>query len=363
MNATRRTMLWGSTALLLSAYAAALPAGASPSPVDLGQAGNFTILAKAGISTTGTTHIIGNLGLSPAKTAAFTGFGQALAPSGQYSTTTSPSFVSGRMYAADNTPPTPSILTSSVGDMQAAYSDAAGRPVGLGNTNLGAGGNIGGLNLTAGVYRWSPSVNVTIQSNLTLSGGSTDVWIFQIPGNLDLGTSAPATIQVLLNGGAQAKNVFWQVGGQTTLHAGCTFNGNILDQTMIAMDSGAVLNGKALAQTAVTLIGNAVSSSSAGYVGANAPGAAEAILFPSPAKGGTVTVVYGMYAAGLADVLIWNDRGDLVAKVETQQLSGAQKTVVPVGSFAPGVYLYRVDLKYGSGGEVRSDLKKFTVIK
>jgi hypothetical protein len=361
MNATRRTTLWATCALIISAYAAALPALGSPAAVNLGEAGDFTILAKSGISTTGTTHIVGNLGLSPAKTSFYTGFGQALAPSGQYSTTvSSPSLVIGRMYAADNTPPTPSNLTTSILNMQAAYTDAAGRPVSFGDLDVGSAGEIGGLTLTAGVFKFTTPV--TIHGDLVLSGSSTDVWIFEIPGTLDLGSAVPAPIHITLMGGALAKNVFWQVAGDATIHNNCVFNGNILGKTMIAMDSGAVLNGKALAQTAVTLIGNAVTSSSSGFGGANSVGAAQAILFPSPARGGSVTVAYGMFAAGQATVLIWNDRGDLVAKVVQQQLSGPQLTVVPVGAFAPGVYLYRVDLKYAAG-EVRSDVKKFTVIK
>jgi hypothetical protein len=358
MNAIRSTGQASALALFLASIAAGLSA-AAPMPVNLGQAGNYTILAKSGISTTGATHIVGDLGLSPAKTSFFTGFGQALAPSGQYST--APTYVSGRLFAADNTPPTPSVLTTSVSNMQAAYTDAAGRPVSLGDLDVGAAGEIGGLNLTTGVYKWTTPV--TIQSDLTLTGNSTDVWIFQIPGTLDLGSASLGGIHILLSGGAQAKNVFWQVAGDTTIHTTCVFNGNILDQTMVAMDSGAVLNGKALAQTAVTLIADTLTSSSAGVGGANNVGAAQAILFPSPARGGSVTVAYGMFAAGNATVLVWNDRGDLVAKVEQPQLAGPQVTVVQVGAFAPGVYLYRVDLNYGPQGSVRSDVKKFTVIK
>jgi|GEM_PF-1182480 hypothetical protein len=357
MNATRRTTLWAASALLISAHAAMLPAYASPAPVNLGEAGNYTILAKTGISTTGHTHIIGNLGLSPAKTSFYTGFGQSLAPSGQYSI--SPTYVSGHLYAADNTPPTPSNLTTAVGNMQAAFTDAAGRAADA--LNAGSAGEIGGLNLTAGVYSWTTSSNVTIHSDLTLSGSATDVWIFQIPGTLDLGSASLSGIHIVLSGGAQAKNIFWKVSGDTTVHNGCVFYGNILDQTLVALDAGAVLNGKALAQTAVTLIADAVSSSSAGAAGPSIP-PVEAILFPSPAKGGSVTVAYKMSAAGTAYVMVWNDRGDLVAKVQQQQLAGPQTIVVPVGAFAPGVYLYRVDLHYPAGDN-RSDVKKFTVVK
>lgn len=353
MNPTRRTMLRGASALVLSAYAATLAAFASPPPVDLGEAGNFTVLAKTGISSTGATHVVGNIGVSPNSATSISGnFALNADPSNQFSTSI---LVNGRVYAANYAPPTPAILTSAIGDMMTAYTDAAGRPADA--SGLGTGGEIGGLTLSPGVYKWGSAV--TISNTLVLNGGANDVWIMQVGGTLGLATG----IQIQLQGGAQAQNVFWQVAGDTTLGDSSVFNGNILDQTLIAFTTSATQNGKALAQTAVTLQANAVTSSSGGFVGANAPGAAQCIIFPSPAKGGSVTAVYGMANDGTATVLIWNDRGDLVAKVAQDQLAGSQKTVIPVDAFAPGVYLYRVDLSYAGGGEVRSDLKKFTVIK
>jgi hypothetical protein len=133
--------------------------------------------------------------------------------------------------------------------MQNAYTDAAGRAAGV--TELGAG-NIGGLTLVPGVYKWS--TNVTIPTDVTLSGGTNDVWIFQIAGNLDISSAT----KVVLSGGAQASNIFWQVAGQTTLGTTAVFNGNILDQTSIVLNTGATLNGRALAQAAVTLDSNTV---------------------------------------------------------------------------------------------------------
>jgi len=141
------------------------------------------------------------------------------------------------------------MLTKAVSDMQTAYNDAASRPAGV--TELGAG-NIGGLILKPGVYKWSSGV--TVPTNVTLSGGKNDVWIFQIAGTLNIASGK----KVILTGGALAKNVFWQVAGVTSIGATAVFNGNILDKTAITMKSGAVLNGKALAQTAVTLIGNTI---------------------------------------------------------------------------------------------------------
>jgi hypothetical protein len=136
-----------------------------------------------------------------------------------------------------------------VKDMQTAYTNAAGRAAGV--TGLGAG-NIGGLTLAPNVYKWSS--NVTIPTNLTLSGGKNDVWIFQISGTLSISSAK----QIILAGGAQAKNIFWQVAGTTTLGTTSTFNGTILDMKNIALQTGAVLNGRALAQTAITLQANKV---------------------------------------------------------------------------------------------------------
>jgi hypothetical protein len=134
--------------------------------------------------------------------------------------------------------------------MQTAYADAAARTL-PNATELGAG-NIDGVTIAPGLYKWSSSVQ--IPTRVTLSGGKNDVWIFQIAGDLTVGNGAFVT----LKGGAQAKNIFWQVAGQTTLGTTSSFKGNILCQTLIAMNTGAVLNGRALAQTAVTLQMNAV---------------------------------------------------------------------------------------------------------
>src|SRR5208282_2374906 len=152
-------------------------------------------------------------------------------------------------YAADYAVPTPATLTTAVSDMQAAYTDGAGRAPDA--TEVGAG-NIGGMTIAPGVYKWS--TGVTIPTDVTLSGGPNDVWIFEIAQNLDVSSGQ----QVILSGGAQAKNVYWVVAGQTTLGTGSVFYGNILDQTAIVLNTGATLNGRALAQSAVTLDANMV---------------------------------------------------------------------------------------------------------
>jgi len=225
--------------------------GAAPAstlaPVPLGTAGNFAVLAKSGISTTGTTSIVGDIGISPAAATFITGFGLIMDASNQFSTS---SLVTGKVYAADYTPPTPANMTTAVSDMQIAYTNAAGRTL-PDATELGAG-NIGGMTLAPGLYKWG--TGVIIPTDVTLSGGANDVWIFQIAQTLDVSNGA----HVNLSGGAQAKNIFWQVAGQATLGTTSVFNGNILCQTAIVLNTGATLNGRALAQTAVTLDASAV---------------------------------------------------------------------------------------------------------
>jgi hypothetical protein len=222
------------------------PLVAGPASVDLGTAGNYVVLSKTGISTTGATKITGDIGVSPIAATGITGFGLVLDRSGAFSGS---SLVTGRVYAANYAVPTPSKLTAAVGAMQTAYTNAAGRRAGY--TELGAG-NIGGLTLVPGVYKWS--TGVTIPTNVTLSGNQNAIWIFQIAGTLNISSAT----KVILAGGAQAKNIFWQVAGTTTLGTTSTFNGNILDLKNIALQTGAVLNGSALAQTAVTLDANTV---------------------------------------------------------------------------------------------------------
>lgn len=222
---------------------------AGPAAVNLGSAGSFVILSKAGISTTGTTSIVGDIGVSPAAATYITGFGLILDSSTQFATS---SLVTGKVYAADYSPPTPAKMTTAVSDMQTAYVDAAGRTNPTA-TELGAG-NIGGMTLAPGLYKWG--TGVTIPTSVTLSGGPNDVWIFQIAQNLNVGNG----VSIILSGGAQPQNIFWQVAGQATLGTTSHFEGIILSQTAIVVNTGAALNGRALAQTAVTLNADAVTA-------------------------------------------------------------------------------------------------------
>jgi len=171
-----------------------------------------------------------------------TGFALTADPTNTFATS---AMVTGKIWAASYTAPTPAALTTAVLDMQAAYTDAAGRSL-PDFTELGAG-NINGMTLSPGLYKWGTGVSLPIA--VTLTGGANDVFIFQIAQDLTVGNGAIVT----LSGGVQAKNIFWQVAGQATFGTTSSFQGNILSQTLIAMNTGSTLTGRALAQTAVTL--------------------------------------------------------------------------------------------------------------
>ena len=217
-----------------------------PAIVNLGTAINYVILSKSGISTTGATSVVGNIAVSPAAATYITGFGLSAPPT----TFTTSALVTGQVFAANYNPPTPAALTTAVLDMQTAYTNAAGRTL-PDFVELGAG-NINGLTLAPGLYKWG--TGVLIPTSVTLSGGASDVWIFQISQNLTVGNGAMVT----LTGGALARNVFWQVAGKVTLGTTANFKGVILSKTLISMNTGATVLGRALAQTAVTLNATAI---------------------------------------------------------------------------------------------------------
>jgi len=198
-------------------------------------------LSKSGITDVYKSAITGDIGSSPITGAAI---GVRC------------SEVTGKIYSVDAAGPLPcrltnaSRLTTSVKDMETAYTDAAGR-TNPNYLNLGAG-NIGGRTLKPGLYKWTSAV--TIPHNITLSGGPYDVWIFQIAGTLTISSG----IKVFLSGGARAKNIFWQTAGAVTLGTTTHFEGTILGKTGINLKTGASINGRTLAQTAVTLQMNTV---------------------------------------------------------------------------------------------------------
>jgi Ice-binding-like len=234
------------------------PAGLGPAPVDIGAAGNlaaaggYVLLAKTGITNvTGSAITGGNVGVSPAAASFITGFSMTADPSNVYSTSAAVA-APAKIYAADYATPTPSNLTTAVLGMQTAYTDAAGRTP-PDHLDLSSG-NLGGLTLAPGLYTWGSSVS--IPADVTIDGGANDVWIFQISNDVDLSSAK----KVILSGGAQAKNIFWQVAGKVTIEANAQFAGVILCKTAVTMQTNATLNGRALAQTLIALDNNAVTS-------------------------------------------------------------------------------------------------------
>jgi hypothetical protein len=214
--------------------------GKGPSPVELGAAANYVILAQSEITNVPTSAVTGNVGLSPATGAAI---GIPCAE------------VTGVINVVDGAGPLPCSvkdvvgLTAAVGAAGTAYTDAQGRAPDY--TELAAG-NIGGLNLSPGTYKWSTAVS--IPTTLTLTGGPNDVWIFQIAQGLTVSSG----VQVILVGGALPQNIYWATFGVAQLGTTSKFNGVILSETSIVMNTGATIDGRMFAGTAVTLEQNTV---------------------------------------------------------------------------------------------------------
>lgn len=262
-----KPLTW-STALLLAAFVAGCgssggggtapggvtppsPSSSNPTVVGLGTAGNYAIFANTGIATdAGASSIIGHIAVGPGVTStSITGFALTLPAMSPFATSAQ---VTGNVYAFDYAAPTPTEVTTASTDMGTAYTTAAGQTVSsAAHLNLG-GGTLTGLTLSRGVYEWGSAV--TIPTDLTLDGSSTDVWIFKVAGTLNMA----AAKNVILSGGALPENIFWQVSGAVTIGANTGFKGIILGQTAITMGNATSINGRLLAQSAVTLDTTAV---------------------------------------------------------------------------------------------------------
>jgi hypothetical protein len=214
--------------------------GRGPASVNLGAAGNFVILAQSAITDVPASAVTGNVGLSPATGA---GIGLTCAE------------VTGVINDVDSTGPLPCTvnnavgLTAAIGAKGTAYTDAKSRAPDY--TELGAG-NIGGLNLGPATYSWG--TGVIVPTNVTLTGGANDVWIFQIAQGL---TVSPG-VQIILAGGALPQNIYWATFAAADLATTTRFKGVILSQTSISMRTGASIDGRLYAGTAVTLDQNRV---------------------------------------------------------------------------------------------------------
>lgn len=236
MTRVRRLLL----PLVLAAVVGAISPVTALAATDpgLASAGNFAVLAGTTVTNTGPSWITGQVGVAPGT--AVTGF---------------PPGTSGPQHMGD------SVATTAQTDLTAAYTNAAAQP--CPGTNNFTGVNLGGKNLVPGVY--CQTTAPTLTGTLTLNGSG--IYIFQIGSTLVTASGA----SVVLIGGAQPCQVFWQVGSSATIATSTTFIGNIMALTSIAMQTGATLNGRALARNgAVTLDTNRIiQPSGCGYA---APG-------------------------------------------------------------------------------------------
>jgi hypothetical protein len=227
--------------------------------VDIATAGDYAILAKTGIATVPTSAITGDIAVSPVAQTYMTGFSFTADSGGTYWTSTQ---IDGLAYAATSGTPVPAELTKAVGDMEAAYTSAAGKDNAVGpRLNLGTG-TLGGVfggdgadddgtshRLTAGVYTWGS--NVEIGDDIYFDGEDDPdaVFLMQITGNLDQVTNK----DVHLKRGAKAENIFWQVSGYVHISAGAHLEGILLVKTDVLFETSSSLNGRVLSQTACNL--------------------------------------------------------------------------------------------------------------
>jgi hypothetical protein len=203
-----------------------------PAPVFLGSAGTFATLAYAGVTNTGNSVVVGDLGTYPI--ASCTGLPTPCTGNG-------PGQVNGTIDAGDV------IAQHAQASLLIAYNDAAGRTT----APTTVAGDLGGRTLSPGLYKSTSTLAIT--GTLTLHGSG--VYIFQIASALNVATGGT----IVLSGGATADNVFWQVGSSATLGTTANFAGTIMALASVTLGSGARLNGRALALNGdVTLIDNSV---------------------------------------------------------------------------------------------------------
>lgn len=219
--------------LMALVFTSAAQAQSGPSPVLLGTADGFALLAGSSITNTGDSVINGDLGLHPGTSV--TGF--------------PPGTVNGAVHVND------AVAQQAKTDLTTAYQDAASRPA---SATLPP--DVGGRTLTAGVYRTGSVASLGLTGNVTLdaAGDPGAVFIFQVESTLTTATDSSVS---LINGG-QACNVFWQVGSSATMGTTTVFQGTILALTSISVNQGATVTGGLMARNgALTLNDDTVTRS------------------------------------------------------------------------------------------------------
>jgi hypothetical protein len=233
-------VLLGSLSTLLFATSAL----AAPATVGLGSAASFSVLGGSTVTNTGSTTMFGDLGLSPG------------------SSVTGAPHVLGATHVDD------AVAIGAKNDLTTAYNDAASRP-----TNGSAGTDLAGQTFTPGVRTASSSLLLSSGSvTLDAQGNPNAVFIFQIGSTLITGSNT----SVSLINGAQACNVFWQVGSSATLGTGTRFVGTIMASATITANTAATIHGRLLAQTAaVNMDTNTITTSNCASSGTGVGGGTE----------------------------------------------------------------------------------------
>jgi len=331
--------------LMVALFAPLLSLAQPPqAPVVLGHTEGFVCLAAATVSSIPTSAITGDVGLSPAAGSNITGLTQEE--------------VTGLIYVVDESGPAGSrvaaeLLTAAQGDLTTAYNDAAGRtPVPEGNFLDPGTGNIGGMTLEPGLYKFTGAAAIT-GSDVTLSGGENDVWIFMIASDLNVGNG----IHVILADGARAANIFWQVGTSATLGTTSVFKGTILADQSIAVSTGGTVEGRLLARIAAVTLDQATithpgAATSISEIGEKIPGDFALLQnYPNPFNSST-DIAFAL-----------SDRSQI--RIEVLDILGNRVTTLVNRSMSAGSYTTTWDAPRASSGIyfIRMESRNFNAIR
>ena len=345
---TRLLSLILAVALIVPALSLAQP---PQDPVELGVAGGFSILAASLISSIPTSEIIGNVGLSPAAGNEITGL--------------TADEVNGLIYTVDETGPAGSemaaeLLTAAQADLTIAYNDAAARrPVPVDDFLNPGAGDIGGMTLPPGLYKFTDRVEVSIEeSDVTLEGDEDEVWIFMIATTLTVGNG----VEVILAGGARAENVFWLVGTSATIGTGSVLKGTVMADQSISLATGATVEGRLLARiAAVTLDAVTVTMPEAlsisGGDGSDIPDEfAISNIYPNPFNG-QFSFDFKLPYSSMVQFNIYDVTGHQIWSNSEQIEVGVHRQSVDLNPRSAGVYFLQAESSFGS------DIQRVVLLK
>jgi len=309
------------------------------SGVPLGSTSTFAILAASTVTNTGASVVNGDIGVSPGTTV--TGF--------------PPGVLNATFYLGDP------IAAQAQLDLTSAYNDAAGRTAGA----VAVAGNLGGLTLNPGLYKSTTSLEISA-GDLTLDaqGDPNGVFLFEMASTLITTTGR----QVILAGGTQATNVYWQVGSSATLGTSSVFKGNILALASITAANGADVEGRLLARTGgVSLGANVVTIPANNTTGITPNGAVpnRVSLTSNPLRSGSATIRFGLASADVVEIKVYDVGGRLVRSLVNRRFEPGENEVTWDRLDSSGKLvsrgLYFTQVSYGSQGFVAT--KKLTIVQ